>query len=73
MARFEERNMLLVTVDDLCALRGVRPEAGRTLKACPPEGSAFCHLFSGHAIIMAGKKDARSTFFYLYSRGRTPD
>ena len=41
MARFEERNMLLVTVDDLCALRGVQPEAGMTLKACPPEGGAF--------------------------------
>ena len=41
MARFEERNMLLVTVNDLCALRGVPLEAGTTLKACPPEGGAF--------------------------------
>ena len=38
MEFFEKHNMLLVTVDDLCALRGVTPEAGMTLKACPPEG-----------------------------------
>ncbi len=41
MARFEERDILLVTVDDLCALRGVPLEAGMTLKACPPEDGAF--------------------------------
>jgi peptidoglycan/xylan/chitin deacetylase (PgdA/CDA1 family) len=34
MARFEERNTLLVTVDDLCALRGISLEAGLVLKDC---------------------------------------
>ena len=38
MARFEENNVLLVTVNDLCALRGVPLEAGLILKTCPPDG-----------------------------------
>lgn len=39
MAWFEEHNVLLVTVDDLCALRGGSLEAGMVLKACRPDGS----------------------------------
>jgi len=37
MERFEERNTLLVTVNDLCALRGVPLEPGAVLKSCPRE------------------------------------
>ena len=37
MRHFEEENMLLVTVNDLCALRGVSLEAGAVLQNCPPE------------------------------------
>ena len=36
MSRFEQENMLLVTVNDLCALRGVALEAGVVVKNCPP-------------------------------------
>lgn len=35
MRQFEEKNILLVTVNDLCALRGVTLEPGLTLKNCP--------------------------------------
>ncbi len=40
MERFEERNVLLVTVNDLCALRGIRIETGTglVLRNCPTEG-----------------------------------
>ncbi len=34
MAYFAEHNVLLVTVDDLCALRGISLEAGLVLKDC---------------------------------------
>ena len=37
MDRFEEENFLLVTVNDLCALRGIPLEAGLVLESCPPE------------------------------------
>ena len=35
MKRFEEKNMLLVTVNDLCALRGVPLEEGAIIHNCP--------------------------------------
>ena len=37
MKRFEQENMLLVTVNDLCALRGVTLDMGVVVKNCPPE------------------------------------
>ena len=37
MKRFEEKNMLLVTLNDLFALRGVSAGAGMTIYSCPPE------------------------------------
>ena len=39
MEYFSEHDVLLVTVDDLCALRGIRLEAGTVLKACRRDGS----------------------------------
>lgn len=39
MDRFEEENFLLVTVNDLCALRGIPLENGLVLVSCPPEGN----------------------------------
>lgn len=39
MDRFEENNMLLVTVNDLCALRGIPPENGLNLESCPGTGN----------------------------------
>ena len=39
MRFFEQENMLLVTVNDLCALRGVSLKAGTVLQNCPPEGT----------------------------------
>ena len=38
MKRFEEWNILLVTVNDLCAVRGVSLEDGLVLRSCPPDG-----------------------------------
>lgn len=38
MKRFEERNVLLVTVNDLCALRGIPLEGGFILNNCPKDG-----------------------------------
>jgi len=35
MDRLEEKNMLMVTVNDLCALRGVKLESGLNLNSCP--------------------------------------
>ena len=37
MRFFEQENMLIVTVNDLCALRGVSLKAGTVLQNCPPE------------------------------------
>ncbi len=36
LKRFEEKNILLVTVNDLCALRGIPLEPGTVLESCPP-------------------------------------
>lgn len=36
LPRLEKRNFLLVTVQDLCVLRGVPLEAGREYDCCPP-------------------------------------
>ena len=40
MERFEENNLLLVTVNDLCALRGVSLENGIEVVSCPRDGEA---------------------------------
>ncbi|MBQ6175461.1 MAG: polysaccharide deacetylase family protein [Clostridia bacterium] len=37
LPRLEHRNFLLVTVQDLCVLRGVKLEAGMELECCPPQ------------------------------------
>ena len=38
MDRYEENNLLLVTVNDLCALRGIPLETGATVSFCPRDG-----------------------------------
>lgn len=40
LPRLEKRNVLLVTVQDLCSLRGITPEEGTFLLGCPPEETA---------------------------------
>ena len=40
LPRLEKRNVLLVTVQDLCSLRGITPEEGMFLIGCPPAETA---------------------------------
>ena len=37
LSRLEKRSVLFVTVNDLCALRGVSLKSGTVLQNCPPE------------------------------------